>query len=44
MFNRSKKFMTKNFLKEIYQRLEEKKMDGKININLDVIIIFGWKK
>ena len=44
MLNRSKKFMTKNFLKEIYQRLEEKKMDGKININLDVIIIFGWKK
>lgn len=44
MFDRSKKLMHKNFLNEILSKLEQKRIKGKININLNIIILFGWKK
>lgn len=43
MFDRSKKFMSKGFYKRICDKLEERKLDGKIEVNLNIIIVFGYK-
>ncbi len=44
MFYRSKKFITKSFFNDICQELEKNKIGGKIKVNLNIIIISGWKK
>jgi SAM-dependent methyltransferase len=44
MFNRGKEFVTKNFLNEVYKKLENSKINNQIKINLNIVIVFGWKK
>lgn len=43
MFDRSKKFMSKGFYKKICDKLEERKSDGRIEINLNIIMVLGYK-